>query len=622
LLISASAVLAQPTLDDPTLHVETVVEGLSSPTSMAFLGDDDLLFLQKQDGRVRRVRSGVLQPNPVLDVAVDNQNERGLLGIAIDTSSPPRVFLYYTEVADPDGDGVPDSGTTLGNRVYRYTWNAALARLEDPELVLDLPFVPGPNHNGGAVLLGPPVAAAGEQRGIGGDGSLLYAVIGDLNHQEQLENFPAAGAPDDTAVILRVQQDGSAAPGNPFVPYCSQTTGQTCPGGTGCPQGETCVTNVARYFAYGVRNSFGLALDPVTGSLWDTENGPGFYDEVNLVAPGFNSGWEQIMGPDDRDAQSTADLFDMPGAGGSTYSDPEFSWFNPVAVTGIVFPVGSALGPAHDGVALVGAFNNGSIYRLPLDAERDEFDLGGFAGLEDLVADSFAERNLVRLGTGFGSSFGGITDLEIGPDGALYVVSIGSGDNGGAIHRVVANSIRGRATYYVEDRPVPAADVRLSDGGVEVDATDGNGSFAFPSISGGAHTLEPEKTGDLNDAVSSLDAARVLQAVVGLMAFDAMQELACDVTGNGSISSLDAARIRQFVVGIITRLPVAETCSSDWAFVPVPAAAPGQSLVQPAPSSGNCQRGAIAYDSVAGALTEQDFSAVLFGDCTGNWEDE
>src|SRR5262249_26110200 len=155
-----------------------------------------------------------------------------------------------------------------------------------------------------------------------GDGSLLHVVIGDLNRNGQLQNFPNAAAPDDTSVILRVKQDGTPAPGNPFVPYCSITTSMTCPSGTGCPGGETCLTQVARYFAYGVRNSFGLTIDPVTGSLWDTENGENDYDEVNLVLPGFNSGWEQIMGPDSRDPQGLADLFNMPG-GASAYSDPE-----------------------------------------------------------------------------------------------------------------------------------------------------------------------------------------------------------------------------------------------------------------------------------------------------------
>jgi glucose/arabinose dehydrogenase len=410
LSISVRGARAQ-TLTDPTLTVTALsTAGLSVPTSMAFLAPDDILVLEKNTGQVRRVLGGVLQPGNVLDVHVANFGERGMLGIAINTESPPRVFLYYTEASGMDG------GTPLGNRVYRYTWNPGLGVLESPQLILDLPVFPGFNHNGGVVVLGPP--------GVGsvGDGSLLHVIIGDVGRNGQLQNNPAGAAPDDSSVILRVEQDGTAAPSNPFVPYCSVTTTQTCPGGGGCPGGESCLTQVARYFAYGVRNSFGLGIDPVTDTLWQTENGPDLWDEVNLVTPGMNSGWNQIMGPDANDPQGVGDLFDMPGAG-STYSDPEFSWLDTNAPTAIVFPNGSTLGAAYDDVALVGDSNNGFLYRFPLNGTRTGFDFSAFPDLQDLVADDTSEQNQLRIGEGFGA----ITDLEIGPDDNLYLVSISQG---------------------------------------------------------------------------------------------------------------------------------------------------------------------------------------------------
>jgi glucose/arabinose dehydrogenase len=350
----------------------------------------------------------------VLDVNVNDDSERGLLGIAINGESPQKVFLYYTEASGSD------LGSPIANRVYRYEWNSGLGVLQSPQLILDLPLTSGPNHDGGVVLLGPP----GE--GSVADGRLLYTVIGDLNRNGQLQNNAIGAAPDETSVIFRVEQDGTAAAGNPFVPYCSVTTSQQCPGGGGCPGGETCITQVARYYAYGVRNSFGLVLDPATGDLWDTENGPNSYDEINLVAPGFNSGWNDIMGPDALDPQGIGNLFHMPGAG-VTYSDPEFSWFDTNAPTAIVFPVGSTLGAAYDDVALVGDSNNGNLYRFPLNALRDGFDFTAFPDLQDLVAGDVTEQNQVRLGQGFGA----ITDLEMGPDGNLYVVSIF-----GAVYRI------------------------------------------------------------------------------------------------------------------------------------------------------------------------------------------
>jgi len=182
------------------------------------------------------------------------------------------------------------------------------------------------------------------------------------------------------------------------------------------------MTEVERYFAYGIRNSFGMALDPVTGFLWNTENGPGSYDEVNRVPAGFNSGWEQIMGPDGRDPQGTGDLFDMPG-GGSAYSDPEFSWLNTVAPTALVFPVGSSLGAAYENVAVVGDNNTGQLYGFPLNGGRTAFDFSAYLSLQDLVADSSVERDLLSLGSGFGVT----TDLKIGPDHHLYVVSLSQG---------------------------------------------------------------------------------------------------------------------------------------------------------------------------------------------------
>jgi glucose/arabinose dehydrogenase len=397
-------------LDDPSLTVEVVVDGgLSAPTTMAFVAPDDILVLEKDTANVRRVLDGEVVPEPVLTLPANTYDERGALGIAVDTASPPHVFIYFTEAA---AYGEP----AIANRVYRYDWNPGSGTLENPLLVLDLPVLPGTNHNGGFILLGPP----GEAPGVG-DGSLLYAAIGDLNRAGQLQNKPAGAPPDDTSVILRVRQDGTPAPGNPFTPRCSVTTTTRCDDDGDCPEGETCRTAVARYYAYGVRNSFGLAIDPVTRSLWDTENGVFDYDEINRVNPGMNSGWIPLMGPDARSPAGTGDLFRMPGRP-PTYSDPEFSWLYTLGVTSIVFPHGSSLGAAYDDVAIVGEVNLGQLYALPLNRGRTGFDLDGIPGLADLVADDHTERDALRFGTGFWA-----TDIEMGPDGHLYVVRIGPG---------------------------------------------------------------------------------------------------------------------------------------------------------------------------------------------------
>jgi len=370
-------VIAAPAVRDASLQVFPVVSGLGSPTTMAFIGPADMLVLQKNDGKVRRVTGGVLQNNPVLDVNVDNLSERGLLGIALHPNFPtsPFVYLYLTE----SNNGAADSaGSAAANRVYRYTWNGIA--LTSPSLILDLPVIPGPNHDGGVITFGP-------------DGK-LYVVIGDLNRNGQLQNNSAGSAPDDTSVVLRVNADGSTPSDNPFFAL----------GG-----------NVARYYAYGIRNSFGMAFDPVTDKLWMTENGPGDFDEINLVEPGFNSGWNQIKGP----ASNTDNLVVLTG---SNYSDPKFSWLNTVGPTGIVFLNSAQLGAQSQLDAFVGDINNGNLYRFTPNAARDGFIFTG-AALADLVADSSSELDELIFGTGFN----GITDLKVGPDGLLYVVSYGDG---------------------------------------------------------------------------------------------------------------------------------------------------------------------------------------------------
>jgi aldose sugar dehydrogenase len=373
-------------LNDPKLHLREVVSGLSQPTAMGFIGPGDILVLQKSDGRVRRVINGVLQAGQVLDLAVNNASERGLLGIAVHPDFPATPFIYLYFTPSSTSNDTSDSTAALANRVQRYTWNGNA--LVNASLILDLPVMPGPNHDGGTMTFGP-------------DGK-LYVVIGDLNRDGQLQNFSAGPVPDNTGVVFRVNDDGSTPSDNPFFFL----------GG-----------NLARYYAYGIRNSFGLAFDPVTGKLWDTENGPNNYDEINLIEPGSNSGWERIMGPVGRDLQGVGDLVTFPG---SNYTDPKFSWLDTVAPTALVFFNSARLGVEYQNDLFVGDINNGNLYRFRVNAARNGFDFTS-PGLSDSVADSNAEFQEVLLGTGFGTPFSGITDLKVGPDGLLYVLSFGLG---------------------------------------------------------------------------------------------------------------------------------------------------------------------------------------------------
>jgi glucose/arabinose dehydrogenase len=423
-----SPALAAPTLRDPNLSVTEITSGLSAPTTMAFIGAGDILVLQKDNGQVRRVISGVLQPSAVLDVAVDHASERGMLGIALHPNFPtsPFVYLYFTE-SSTSGDS---SGSPAANRVYRYTWDGTT--LASPLLIVDLPVSPGPNHDGGVITFGP-------------DGK-LYVVIGDLNRDGQLQNFPGGPTPDDTSVILRLNDDGSVPGDNPFF-----------------SQGG----NVAKYYAYGIRNSFGMAFDPVTDDLWMTENGPGSFDEINLVEPGFNSGWEKLMGPDVRNTNDASSLFSLVG---SHYTDPKFSWLDTVGPTAIVFLDSTDLGASYENDVFVGDINNGNLYRFKPNGMRNGFVFSG-AGLADLVADSGAELNETIIGTGFA----GITDLKVGPDGRLYVVSFGDGK----IYAISTASLP--PSFGVATLPVAEVGVAYS---VDLNISGGSPPFSVSLLTG------------------------------------------------------------------------------------------------------------------------------------------
>jgi aldose sugar dehydrogenase len=381
----------EPYVSDPNLKAEVVAQGLATPTTMAFLGPDDLLVLEKDKGTVMRIVNGIISEKPLLDVDVANSVERGLCGIAISKNdSKTYVFLYFTEIDGQDSDdrkGKPPEG----NRLYRY--ELVDDNLVNPVLLLDLPASPGPRHNGGAIQIGP------DQN--------IYIPVGDIDGSfnpsypaTQTQNFAAGIPADGRSGILRITQDGN--------PVGEGILGDDMP--------------LRLYYAYGVRNSFGLDFDPITGFLWDTENGPHEGDEINLVNPGFNSGWHEIYGfSSSQQKFDTKELVTFDGKG--KYDEPKVVWGKSTGLTSIVFLDSDKLGTQYRNDIFVGDAHNGRIYHFKLNNERND------VVLPEILAGKIIE-NAVNLGAEdivFGDGFGGITDLTVGPDGYLYVVSIGQG---------------------------------------------------------------------------------------------------------------------------------------------------------------------------------------------------
>jgi aldose sugar dehydrogenase len=380
----------KPKLFDSTLKITTIAEGLSTPTTMAFVGPGDILVLEKDTGMVKRIVNGKVLAKPVLDVNVANSIERCMCGIAVSKdSSTTYVFIYYTEIDGKDGDDKAGK-QPIGNRVYRYELSGDV--LTNPLLLMDLPANPGPRHNGGDIMIGPD--------------DNLYVSIGDVDGsfkgsatETTAQNYEDGVDPDGRGGILRITQDGQPTDG---------ILGDSIP--------------LRIYYAYGIRNSFGMDFDPISGNLWDTENGPGNGDEINLVQPGFNSGWQQVQGLAAlEDSFSESDLQDFDGKG--HYSDPELVWVNTAGPTAVKFLASTEFGTTYENDMFVGDVHNGRIYHFDLTSDRKDLILPQV--LSSRVIEKPSSPGVSSIV--FGEGFGGITDLEMGPDGNLYVVSIGLG---------------------------------------------------------------------------------------------------------------------------------------------------------------------------------------------------
>lgn len=454
---------------DPNLEASTFVTGLSQPMGVAFIGPNDMLVIEKATGQVKRVINGVLQAGSVLDLAVNSNSERGLLSIVLDPhfGKTSAVYLRWTESSTGADTTVATSVALLGNRLDRFVWNGSTLAFAAPvnamrALQTDNVQVSGQtggvnanaqgNHNGGVVQFGPD--------------EKLYLFMGDVGRRgwmQNLANGPFLRPPfvDDTfggpapdnahlaGVILRLNTDGTAPSDNPFF-------------AAGASIGGEVGANIQKIYSYGHRNGFGMAFDPISGHLWETENADDAMSELNRVVPGMNGGWVQLAGPLNRFAQFKSietklfnsavqqvrfpptrlaytpaavqsRLFQLPGA---VYKDPELSWLYEIGPAGTTFVSTNALGAEYTGTLWMGSArgfsqvgaNGGSIYRFKLTANRRDLDLSADPRLADRVADNLfraqkfdgTESETLLIGKGFGTT----PDIEEGPDGNLYVVSV------------------------------------------------------------------------------------------------------------------------------------------------------------------------------------------------------
>jgi aldose sugar dehydrogenase len=456
----ASAQSAGPTMLHPRLDVRTVTSGLVTPTTMAFIDEDEFLILEKNTGRVQRVVEGMVQ-GTALDLAVNFGSERGLLGIALHPDFPddPGVYLYWTESTTGADTSVLSETPLLGNRVDRFVWDGSSLTLDHNLIHIraiqqDADQPERGNHDGGVLTFGQ-------------DGK-LYIFVGDVGRRGWLQNLRCGPTdvydcpgendpvPDDqfggpepdnahlTGVVLRLNSDGSTPTDNPFYAAGAAIGGEA--GG-----------NIQKIYTYGHRNSFGIAVDPVSGALWLQENGDDTFSELNRLEPGMNGGWIQIMGPVERIDQfkeiettfggqnlqqlrwppthiadspeeALSRLFMIPGA---RYVDPAFSWKWEVAPGGMGFVEGRGLGPQFENDLFMGAATpalvGGYLFHFNLTGNRQKIAVDD-PRLEDRVADNLAKHEITESESLLiGRDFGVVTDIRTGPNGNLFVVSLTNG---------------------------------------------------------------------------------------------------------------------------------------------------------------------------------------------------
>jgi glucose/arabinose dehydrogenase len=262
--------------------------------------EDGTMYFTERAGNVRVVRDDRLDPDPIARIETTDAAEMGLLGIAVENGEDPAVYVFAT---DP-------SGAT--NRVLRIDSDRG-----EPEVIFDGLPASG-YHNGGGVAFH--------------DGH-LYVSHGEVHDSSRSQDPDAIGGK-----VYRLLPDGSVPDDNPF--------------------GDSPA------FAIGLRNPFGLTIDPVTGLPFVTENGPESHDQVERIVPGGNYGWPEVSGP----APSGFDAEELTGE----YHDPLLDYSEIIVPTGIAFADPRRAQQKFAGDLFFGSFGEGAVHRVELNEGRDE----------------------------------------------------------------------------------------------------------------------------------------------------------------------------------------------------------------------------------------------------------
>jgi glucose/arabinose dehydrogenase len=340
-IVALGSLIAISLGSDPShaasITAEPVLTGLAFPAAFTFVTDGKIFYGERFTGEIRIFDPATATDSLFFTVPdLATAGEQGLLGLALHPNFPltPYVYAYATR----------NTGAGVVNQVLRITNSGGVGT--NRKVLLSEPA--GTHHNGGRIVFGP------DQK--------LYVVIGDRGTPSNSQNFA-----NHSGKVLRMTAGGGIPSSNPF------------PG--------------SLIYAYGLRNSFGLAFDPLTDWLWETDNGPECNDELNLIRRGWNLGWgpnKTCSSPPDPPANTNQD--------GPNPRLPRRWYTPPIAPTGLAFCLGCGLGSASTERLFFGTWNTGEIRRVTLHANRRRVIS------EDVAYDHGA----------------GVLSIEVAPDGTLY----------------------------------------------------------------------------------------------------------------------------------------------------------------------------------------------------------
>ncbi|MEB3210953.1 MAG: PQQ-dependent sugar dehydrogenase [Leptolyngbyaceae bacterium] len=345
---------ASPSGTNPDFQTVTVVDNLEHPWGVAWLPDGNLLITERS-GRVRIVRDGVLEPTPIPGVPdVFNESQGGLLDIALHPRFEDNQLVYFTY----------SHGTISANRtrIARATFDGIA--LNNWQVIFEVSQPKSRAQHFGSRLVWLPDETLLASIGDGGNPPIT---LGDELIRQQAQNIGS-----HLGKVIRINDDGSIPPDNPFV-----DTADAAP----------------EVWSYGHRNIQGLAFDSTTNQVWATEHGARGGDEVNRIEAGENYGWPVATHSREYSGGLISPETSLPDM-----IDPQVIWTPSIAPSGLTVYRG-AIFPEWQGDLFSGGLVSQDIRRLDVDASGNVVN-------EEAI--SIGQR---------------VRDVRLGPDGLLYVLT-------------------------------------------------------------------------------------------------------------------------------------------------------------------------------------------------------